>query len=272
MIANNISPDFKNNTSFKRVQAKKDEGNRAWLKRIIKENKFGNNGLLLIGGNSVADFRLRVAQSYLRHDLTPSYWSLVGILSGEETFFSVPLDWRGELSEMPRLNGIQNCNLADYDDPQKFPNIAFIQFTDAPENILKYADLLRLQRSSVVDLVALVVGWLGYVWGVGKSENPLQNGEGLPSAVFAETVYGICGIELTPGLESTSSCPESIWQAAKWWRTYYEESSEIATTQAQPIVPQGCFALRQPAAAVYEKPFTPPKKNTDKGSKDEIKK
>lgn len=261
MIANNLSPDFRNNASFKRVQAKKNEGNRAWVKRIIKENKFGSNGLLLIGGNSVADFRIRIAQSSLRHDLTPSYWSLVGILSGEDTFFSVPLDWRGELSEMPHLNGIQDCSLSDYDDPQKFPNIAFVQFTDTPDDILKYADLLRLQRSSVVDLVGLVVSWLGYVWGVGKSENPLQQGEGLPSAVFAETVYGICGIEITPGLESTSSCPESIWQAAKWWRSYYEQSNEIVTSQAKSIVPQGCFALRQPAAAVYEKPFISPKKS-----------
>jgi hypothetical protein len=264
MIANNMSPDFKSNSSFKREQAKKNEGNLAWLKRVSKGNDYGSNGLLLFGGNSVADFRIRVAQSYLRHDLTPSYWSLVGILSGEETFYSVPLEWRDELSEMPHRNGIQNCSLADYDDPQKFPNVALIQFTAAPENILKFADLLRYQRSNVVDLVALVISWLGYVWGVGKSENPLQNGEGLPSAVFAETVYGICGIELTPGLESTSSCPEAIWQAAKWWRTYYEESNEIITSQAQPIVPKGAFALRQPAAAVHEKPFVPPKMTRNK--------
>lgn len=256
MIANNISPDFKKNTSFKREPAKKSEGNRAWLSRVIKENDFTQSGLLLLGGNSVADFRIRVSQSYLRHDLTPSYWSLVGILSKDaETFFSVPLEWRSELSEMPRQNGIQECALADYDDPDRYPNVAVVQFTDTPEDILKYADLLRLQRSSVVDLVALVVKWLGHVWGVADYPNPLLNGAGLPSAVFAETVYGICGIELTPGLESTSSCPESIWQAAKWWRTYYEETSEIVTSRAKPIVPRGCFALRQPAAAVREKPF-----------------
>jgi len=180
----------------------------------------------------------------------------------------VPLDWGSDLSGVPRLNGIQDCNLTDYDDPQKFPNIALIQFTEAFEKILKFADLLRLQRSSVVDLVALLVKWLGYVWGVGKSENPLQNGDGLPSAVFAETVYGICGIELTPGLESTGACPESIWQAAKWWRNYYEQSSEIVTSQAQPIVPKGSFILRQPAAAVYEKPYTPSKNTTGIKSKE----
>lgn len=257
MIANNISPDYKKNTSFKREQAKRGEGNRAWLRRVTKENELTESGLLLLGGNSVVDFRIRVAQSYLRHDLTPSYWSLVGIISKDtETFFSVPLEWRGELSEMPRQNGIQECAIKDYDDPDKYPNVAIVQFTDTPEDILKYADLLRLQRSSVVDLVELVVKWLGHVWGVNDHQNPLLGGAGLPSAVFAETVYGISGIELTPGLETTSSCPESIWQAAKWWRTYYEETSEIVTSRAKSIVPRGCFALRQPAASVREKLFT----------------
>jgi hypothetical protein len=266
MIANTIPPDLENNKLFKRVQAKKDEGNQAWLKRVRQENKYGDaGGLLLIGGNSVVDFRLRVAQSYLRYDLTPSYWSQVGILSdkGVETFYSVPLQWRDDLSEMPHRNGIQLCNLSDYDSAEHFPNIAWIQFTDRPESVLKAAETLKLQRANVVDLVAMVVKWLGYVWGVSEYNNPLLSGVGMPSAVFAETVYGVCGIELTPGLESSASCPESIWQGAKFWHNYYEESSEISTSQAKSIVPQGCFALRQPAAAVYEKPFVPRAKSKE---------
>jgi hypothetical protein len=261
MMANTTSPDVKKNTSFKKVPAKRDEGNREWLKRIIKENEFDASGLLLIGGNSMVDFRIRVAQSHLRHDLTPSYWSMVGILSGkEESFFSVPLQWTGELSEMPHSNGIMRCPMADYDDPVHFPNIAFVQFTRNHEDILKYADRLRWQRS-VIDLPTLVVAWLKYVWAVGDGSNPLVTGYGLPSAVFAEMAYGIGGIELTPGLASASSCPEAIWQAAKWWRSFYEETSQIDSgTQARHIIPQGCFALRQPAASIYEKPYVPPEK------------
>jgi hypothetical protein len=255
VIVNNVSPDVKKNTNFKRVQAKKGETNREWLKRVIKENEFDTDGLLLIGGNSVADFRIRVAQSHLRHDLTPSYWSLVGIVSDAETFFSVPLQWKGELSEMPHSNGIQLCRMADYDDPVYFPNIAFVQFTTSHEDILEYAGRMKWQRS-VVDLPALVIAWLEYVWAVGQKDIPLVNGQGLPSAVFAEMVYGIAGIELTPGLASASSCPEAIWQAAKWWRTFYETTSRITSgSQAQSIIPTGCFALRQPAAAIYKEPF-----------------
>jgi hypothetical protein len=36
-----------------------------------------------------------------------------------------------------------------------------------------------------------------------------------------EVVFGAAGFDLTPGLESRSSCPEAIWQAAKWWHEYY---------------------------------------------------
>jgi hypothetical protein len=267
MIINNVSPDVKNNASFKREQARKDETNSEWLKRIIKENDFNKSGLLLLGGNSVAHFRIRVAQSHLRHDLTPSYWSLVGVLADEERFFSVPLEWRGELSEMPHFNGIQECPLADYDDPVHFPNIAFVQFTNTMKDILDYAERLKLQRS-VVDLPALVIAWLEYVWAVGSKGNPLLGGQGLPSAVFAETVYGIGGIELSPGLATASSCPEAIWQAAKWWSAFYGEISRVDSgSQTQGIVPTGCFALRQPAAAVYEKPFVRAKKATRESDK-----
>lgn len=264
MIANNISPDVRKNTQFKRVAAKKDEGNKTWLKRAISENGFANQGLLLIGGNSIPHFHIRVAQSYLRHDLSPSYWSLVGIMIDENTFYSVPLQWCDELGEMPRRNAIQECKISDYDDPAHFPNIAFVQFTDDHKQILEIADKLKLQRSSVIDLVGLVVNWLEFVWGVRQKGNPLFENEGLPSAVYAEAVYGICGIELTPGLETSSSCPESIWQAAKWWSSFYKESSEITaiSSQAQSIVPKGAFMIRQSAAAIYEKPYTPSKKTT----------
>jgi hypothetical protein len=96
---------------------------------------------------------------------------------------------------------------------------------------------------------------------VGDVGNPLTNGKGLPGAVFAETAFGIGGIELTPGLASASSCPEAIWQSAKWWRAFYEETSKTKiSSNPTGMVPTGCFVMRQPAAAVFEKPFVPAKK------------
>jgi hypothetical protein len=206
----------------------------------------------MLGGSSLSHFRIRVAQSHLRSDLLPSFWSLVGLLEDAQTFLSVPLDLRPEGSEIPATNAIQTCRIADYDDPQRFPNIAVLRFTDDHTPIRENAERIKAQRS-VVDLPSLMLPWLGYIWGAGRAGNPLLEGHGLPSAAFVETAHGLAGIELTPGLSSSGSCPEAIWQAAKWWRQFYEgrtgtgEAREATTT-----APMGSYMLRQPAAAVLE--------------------
>ena len=262
MIINSASPDAEKNRALKRVQAKPNETNSSWLDRISKSNKFEGGGLLLLGGNSVADFRIRYAQAHLRHDLTPSYWSMVAITLDQRSLYTVPLHWKAELSEMPHTNGIRKSSFSEYDDPVHFPNIAFIRFSSTTKEMIRFAERLKLQRS-VVDLPSLVLSWLGYVWAVGDSINPLTTGRGLPSAVFAETVFGIAGIELTPGLATQSSCPEAIWQAAKWWSAFYKEVTKVeSTVVTSGQVPEGCFALRQPAAAVYEKPFVARRKTS----------
>jgi hypothetical protein len=33
-------------------------------------------------------------------------------------------------------------------------------------------------------------------------------------------VLGAAGFELTPGIASSATCPEAIWQAARWWHEY----------------------------------------------------
>ena len=37
-----------------------------------------------------------------------------------------------------------------------------------------------------------------------------------------ETILNGVGFDLSPGLGTRVSCPESFWQAAKWWELYYE--------------------------------------------------
>jgi hypothetical protein len=224
--------------------------NTEWLKA-----QDASEGIIFLGGCSVSHFRLRVAQAHLRpNDLTPSIWSQVGILLDAETFLSVPLTIPGEVTDLARLNGVQRCRLRDYDDPEMFPNIGVVRFPAAAETILKNAEMVSRQRS-IVDLLALTLPWLAYVLSVGQSGNPLLTGGGIPSAVFVEVVYGMAGVELTPGLSSSTSCPEAIWQAAKWWHPFYEkEAADLAPSADAPLsasagVPAGAYSVRQPAAA-----------------------
>ncbi len=247
MLAVRRSPETQSNPRLKEVPARPKESNGQWLARTG-----ATGGILLLGGTSLADFRIRVAQSHLRQDMSPSLWSLAGILRDGRAFDSVPLGWRGDIAEVPRVNGVQRCRIADHDDPIRYPNIAILHFTRDMASLLRHADSVKDHRSAL-DLPNLMLAWLGFVWGAGRTANPLLNGVGVPSAAYLETAHALAGIDLTPGVSAESSCPEAIWQAAKWWQGYYAEAAEARREdEAPPIVPEGSFTTRQRAAALYD--------------------
>ena len=78
MISIRDSPTDEQNEQLQELPPEPGEGNAAWLARAPLRN-----GIVLLGGASLADFRLRVAQSQLRSDLTPSYWSLCGLFDAD---------------------------------------------------------------------------------------------------------------------------------------------------------------------------------------------
>jgi hypothetical protein len=243
MIENRNSPDKKPNSTLRRKASSRKETNTRWLARIKM-----TQGLVLLGGSSLEHFRIRVAQSHLRHDFLPSYWSLAGILDGGK-FISVPLGLHGDLSEIPKNNGIEDAKIQEYDDPIRFPNIAILRFPVSEDALQENIRHVRAQRS-IVDLPNLILPWLGFVWGAGSARNPLQEGHGLPSAVFVEMVYGMARVELTPGLATAASCPEAIWQTAKWWTSYYRQASPDG--KQTDTIPSGDYTIRQVSAAVVE--------------------
>lgn len=252
MISIRQSGAVSSNVSLDEVKAEPGESNSAWLKRVGAEP-----GVLLLGGATLSHFRMRVAQSHARADLKPSCWSLAGLLMGDQKFLSVPLELCGDSAELAQRNGVQTCSMADYDDPARFPNIAVIRFTSDTKMILDLAKLVsgdpetkQPAQRGIVDLPTLMLPWLSYIWICGKASNPLAETLGLPSAVFIETVYGMAGIELTPGLSSSASCPEAIWQAAKYWHNFYEEAAQTThDDNAAQQVPEGKYTIRQKAAA-----------------------
>jgi hypothetical protein len=233
--------------------------NSAWRKRVNDQTGLGQPGdVLLLGGGSLVDFRIRVAQSHARDDLTPSYWSLIGVLIEGDRLLTVPLLPSGDASAVPVSNGIVALPLSAFDDVRQWPNIAVLRFPRPTQPVASVVDRIRSQRT-IADLPALIVAWLGFVWGAGDSPNPLLGGRGLPSAVFVETAFGMVDVELTPGLGSASSCPEAVWQSGKWWHEFYAQTVAGAAVDATPTAettPSGRYAIRQ-RSATYIEPVVP---------------
>jgi hypothetical protein len=239
----------------RKVAEVKDSGmsNRSLYRSAAKPGS-----VVLLGGSSLVHFRLRLAQSHLRYDLLPSFWSLAGLVTASDRFLSVPIGPM-QPDTVPARNAIEECAIADFNDAARFPNIAVISFADHSNVLVEFANRLRYQRAAI-DLPQQLVQWLAFVWGVGATGNPLLQNVGMPSSGLVETAFGMGGVELTPGMASATSCPEAIWQSAIWWHDYYQKTgASYAPSQTQKgatgmtaRVPEGLYITRQPAAAVVE--------------------
>ena len=221
---------------FVEVERKSGQDNLAWIRENLKDSK-DKTTLVMVGGKSPTSFRLRMAQSHVRSDLMPSYWSHVMLLdTPAEDFGATEID---EISLEPREgfgfpateNGVQRGKLRQYARRSEYPNVAVLNVPVKYSDVSAAMEKFKKQRA-VLDGVDLIVNWLAYVWGVARSPNPLLDGQGIPSSAMLEIVIGACGFDLTPGLESRSSCPEAIWQAARWWHEYYKGQDRPGLTGA----------------------------------------
>jgi hypothetical protein len=215
-----------------------DEDNVEWLSRNLPSGEVTH--LAMVGGKDRMDFRLRIAQSHLRHDLAPSHWShafLVGKMAknvGSTRVHEISLEPAGGFRFPPPSNAVQQGKLDRYRDPDEYPNVAILGVPVPLKEAMKALERFQTQRS-VLDAVELTLRWLAFGWGASRIGNPLLEGHGIPSAAMLEVVFGAAGFDLTPGLESRSSCPEAIWQAAKWWHEYYERDKRVALTGAYSV-------------------------------------
>lgn len=265
----------KPNSEVKELERKTGEDNLAWIQRATKErlppNLKNQSLLVLVGGNDPQSFRLRIAQSHVRHDLSPSAWSHILFVPALAT---TPRDsGTVEISLMPRYgfslfgypaptNGIQYGRLDAYESTDLFPNIALLAVPVASSAIDASLYSLKFQRS-ILDCPQLILKWLAYCWGVEVPASPLGEGFGIPSAAVLEAAFAANGFDLTPGIESRSSCPEAIWQAASWWQDYYAKRGtgkpiRGAYTAKHELVPDSRYG-GSPSPATPEKKRKPAK-------------
>lgn len=236
MIRQARSTTAKPNPDFVRFPRLPNERNLAWGERAVVSMRAEAGPaawtyIALIGGSDTLAFRLRVAQSHLRRDMLPSYWSdallirLTGAkLAGAEAL-SVPLAQPPGPAFSPHENGVVAAPLSDFDDPGRYPNIALIALPKAQDRLMARVDAFRRSRSTL-DALEHVLRWLAFAWGVARTGNPLHENYGIPSAGLLETVCAAENFELTPGLESRASCPEAIWAAAIHWHDFFARTGD----------------------------------------------
>jgi len=160
--------------------------------------------------------------------MTPSSWSHVVLLHPKllSRVYEISLEPQGGFHYPVPTNGLQYGKIQSYRDRAVYPNIALLGIPSGDkltwEEIHRTFNQFQKQRTSL-DAMELIVRWLAFVWGAGRAGNPLLEGYGIPSSAMLEIIFSALGYDLTPGLESRSSCPEAIWQAVKWWHNYYDQ-------------------------------------------------
>ena len=215
------------------------ETNTQWGERAVSEMATGGpkewTYVVLLGGSDTLSFRLRVAQSHLRTDMLPSYWSdsiLIQLNTGSlanANAVDVPLIQPAGPAFAARTNGVVVRPIKDFDDPERFPNIALIALPVPQAEILKQVESFRNSRPTL-DALEHIVRWLAFAWGAARTPNPLHENYGLPSACMLEIVCAAANFDLAPGLEARATCPEAIWVAASYWQNYFEQFSGRAPT------------------------------------------
>jgi hypothetical protein len=228
MLSLRRSPARSSNRSFT-AAPRKSLTNAAYIEKHSLDDE-AITTVVLLGGKGPVDFRVRIAQAHARDDMTPSAWSHIGVLGGRvknplrRTLFELPLQGRVGLGYPPVTNGVVETPIGDYDDPAAFPNIAVLR-VPVPHAAVDAAIEQFCRQRTVMDGLELTLAWLAFAWGVGTTANPLLAGLGVPSAAFVEYVVGAAGYDLVPGFPSRSSCPEAIWQSARWWHEFPRAAS-----------------------------------------------
>jgi hypothetical protein len=143
------------NSSLRQRRAVAGESNTSWLQ---KRDPSLSDCVLLIGGTSLAHFRVRCAQAVMRRDLLPSFWSQVGILTTKHVL-TVPVDTLSDVSRVPDANGLERTRVEAFDDRHMYPNLAVCRFTETMTHIIACAKEVSPRRPQL-DVPRLMIQWL----------------------------------------------------------------------------------------------------------------
>jgi hypothetical protein len=221
MIRTRFNPDA-SPASAQLNEIKTDLPPSAWIAQASNDLSSAENAafVVLLGATDLVGFRLRVAQSSFRSDALPGFFSHAALAirrARKLSLFHVPLT-SATPGSVPARNGIEPLELANLDSvPGLYANLALLHIPVADPTVMETAvqNLGRARLSD--DLVSPIPAWLAYAWLTNGSTNPLLEGQGIPSAMFVESCFTACDIDIVAGISQRIVCPEAIWQAARFW-------------------------------------------------------
>jgi hypothetical protein len=221
----------------------------------LRKQDLGNRGLMtvgLIGSRDLPGHSLRMAQSILRWDLRPSYWSHVFVVAESVTsrtslsklkILEIPLFPRNGKFPKPEKNGVNEGTFGQYEDKAVDANVGLVAITMSDSEVQK---LFKRAKSWNADRVRynfwdMLGAWQSYLWSQGAKTNPLREGIPIPASSYIEFIFDRLGMGVTPGASSRNSAPEHLWNAACWWhKAFKEDNRKIA----------GMFVARDPGCAM----------------------
>lgn len=211
------------------------ESNQEWIKRAYESFSLENiddwSFIVLAGGKDVVSFRIRVAQSHLRSDMLPSFWSECGLLNITKskfttaTFHNLPLFQPALETYAPTRNGLVDLPFNKLPTQKHYSNLALLAIPVEQKKIIKSLKDYKGARVSY-DAVENILPWLAYVWGAGNATNPLMQQIGFPSAMMLNQIFSANGFDLAPGVNANLSAPETFWSGVKHWQDYYKKTQE----------------------------------------------
>ncbi|MGE0473264.1 MAG: hypothetical protein AB7P17_06490 [Nitrospirales bacterium] len=221
----------------------------------LAKQGIGNRGLLtvgLVGSRDLPGHTLRMAQSMLRWDLRPSYWSHVFVVvqpvSSRRALRSlpileIPLHPRNGIFPKPECNGINEGMLGAYENKDIDANVGLfaVSMSDEEARKLKKRAMnwnLDRVRYNFWDMLG---AWQSYLWSQGAKRNPLREGIPIAASSYIEFIFEGLGLGVTPGTSERNSAPEHLWNAACWWHKAFK---------AQDRKVSGMFVTRDPGGAM----------------------
>ena len=223
---------------------KRGEANVAWLTRAEIEQ-----GVVLLGGATLADVRVRFAQSLLRHDLTPVL--VVAALLARARRLTVPLDAIGDPVESAAANAYPALAARSLSTTRPLPERRAHRLRRVRTGARDAAADVGRQRG-LIDLPGLLVGVARLDLGRARP-TPAARRAGVPSAAFVEVgprhrrhradAGARLRLELPRGDLAVGPLVERLLPRIRADRVCVPACSPDAG-HAQPSVPAGAFAIR----------------------------